>query len=491
MRRASSLLLLLNCVFAAKVDDSVHYFVTFDTAENGLAGGQLLEQENEKAFKDDNSLRISTQNNENYICKLPQPTTTLEQDVSSYNGLSPAELIAPFYKEKLCSYRVDPYWTYELCHGRYIVQYHEEKDIRGIGRTAEYYLGNLHVDYSTMSTPVNHDNPPKRIIDGEEHAYFPVLYSQGTTCDITGKPRTTTVMYICVENARNQIHSLNEVSSCNYEVIVLTYALCSHPSYKRKLKENQEIVCYSTHETENAKPSSLLLMEEYHKNTFKREYSLGPEKPEVDIEHMERVERAIEQIQQQFESKEKLLKLAGQKRYQGVDTLANNRLIVEDTVNRILSGRECIYGGEGWWRYEFCYGKSVLQYHIEPNGDRTEILLGIFDEKVHKAWVDEDRTHRSPKKFNNQITQISHLYVKGDICHELNAHRNVEVRLRCKTADHSSLAISLSLTEPSLCQYILTLESERFCEPLQYADDYGLIALEPQDDSAQKVPGPI
>ncbi|VDO70117.1 unnamed protein product [Haemonchus placei] len=257
------------------------------------------------------------------LCVLFQ----LEQDVSSYNGLSPAELIAPFYKEKLCSYRVDPYWTYELCHGRYIVQYHEEKDIRGIGRTAEYYLGNLHVDYSTLSTPVNHDNPPKRIIDGEEHAYFPVLYSQGTTCDITGKPRTTTVMYICVE-----------------------------------------------------------------------EYSLGPEKPEVDIEHMERVERAIEQIQQQFENKEKLLKLAGQKRYQGVDTLANNRLIVEDTVNRILSGRECIYGGEGWWRYEFCYGKSVLQYHIEPNGDRTEILLGIFDEKVHKAWVDEDRTHRSPKK---------------------------------------------------------------------------------------------
>ncbi|KAK6055408.1 glucosidase II beta subunit-like protein [Cooperia oncophora] len=228
------------------------------------------------------------------------------------------------------------------------------------------------------------------------------------------------------------------------------------------------------------------------------------------MEHMERVEKAIEKIQQQIQNKEKLLKLAGQKlgslrqsqhRFaiedvdvkapQGVDTLANNRLIVEDTVNRILSGRECIYGGEGWWRYEFCYGKTVLQYHQEPNGERTEILLGTFDEKVHKAWVDEDKTHRSPKKYNNQVTQISHLYVKGDICHELNAHRNVEVRLRCKTADHSSLAISIALAEPNMCQYILTLESERFCEPLQYADEYGLIALEPQEDSPQKAPGPI
>ncbi|KIH42606.1 hypothetical protein ANCDUO_27408, partial [Ancylostoma duodenale] len=67
------------------------------------------------------------------------------------------------------------------------------------------------------ASSTDYNNPPKKVIDGEEHAYFPVFYSQGTTCDITGKPRTTTVMYICIENARNQIHSLNEVSSCNYE----------------------------------------------------------------------------------------------------------------------------------------------------------------------------------------------------------------------------------------------------------------------------------
>ena len=56
--------------FATKVGDSVHYLITFERAENGLEGGQLLE-DNEKAFRDDSSLRISTQNNENYICKIP------------------------------------------------------------------------------------------------------------------------------------------------------------------------------------------------------------------------------------------------------------------------------------------------------------------------------------------------------------------------------------------------------------------------------------
>ena len=31
-----------------------------------------------------------------------------------------------------------------------------------------------------------------------------------------------------------------------------------------------------------------------------------------------------------------------------------------------LSGRECLPGGTGWWRYEICYGKHVIQYHVRP-----------------------------------------------------------------------------------------------------------------------------
>ncbi|VDM56865.1 unnamed protein product [Angiostrongylus costaricensis] len=508
--------ILVKSVFVSKVDDSVHYFVTFDRIENELAGIQLLE-ENEKLLKD-GSLRISTPRNENYICRFPEGSTSSSRDASSYTGPLPDELIASIYKDKLCSYRVDPYWTYELCHGRYIVQYHEEKELRGVGRTSEYYLGNLHVDYATKGSPDNHDIPPKKIIDGEERAYFPVLYNQGTTCDITGKPRTTIVKY----NAHIQIHSLSEVSSCNYEVIVLTSRICTHPAYKPKEKKNQEIVCYNTHGGEIVKPLSLVQLEDYHRDTFKRvcfqvitvkggeyiqEFSITTT-DEVTEFSMEGGKTADE-LRPQSE-RQKLFKLSGQKKYKSVDTLANNRLVVEDTVNRILSGSECIYGGEGWWKYEFCYGKSVLQYHQEPNGDRTEILLGVFDEVVHKAWVDEDKIHRSPKKVralteffpslvecgsiaislllksrlqsNNQVVQISHLYSKGDICHELNAHRNVEVNLRCKTAG-SPLAISLSLAEPKLCQYILVIESERFCEPLQYADEYGRIAVEPLQES--------
>jgi hypothetical protein len=29
-----------------------------------------------------------------------------------------------------------------------------------------------------------------------------------------------------------------------------------------------------------------------------------------------------------------------------------------------LSGRECLPGGTGWWKYEICYGKHVIQFHV-------------------------------------------------------------------------------------------------------------------------------
>ena len=76
-------------------------------------------------------------------------------------------------------------------------------------------------------------NPPKRkIVDETLLPYYPVKYIQGTVCDITNKPRVTTVHYVCMTDAKNQIFSFEEVSSCEYEIVVLTPKLCTHPAYK-------------------------------------------------------------------------------------------------------------------------------------------------------------------------------------------------------------------------------------------------------------------
>lgn len=50
------------------------------------------------------------------------------------------KFLSNFYHLQICSYRIEPYWSYELCHGRYVLQYHEDKETK---RRIEYFLGNF------------------------------------------------------------------------------------------------------------------------------------------------------------------------------------------------------------------------------------------------------------------------------------------------------------------------------------------------------------
>lgn len=67
-------------------------------------------------------------------------------------------------------------------------------------------------------------------------------------------------------------------------------------------------------------------------------------------------------------------------------------------------------------------------------------------------------------------------YSNGDICHELNRKRFVEVKFRCirsKEKQHQH-TISLYLIEPSLCEYLLAIESPWLCDYVESLDSNGL-----------------
>lgn len=100
---------------------------------------------------------------------------------------------------------------------------------------------------------------------------------------------------------------------------------------------------------------------------------------------------------------------------------------VADTtpVKEFLQGKYCLYGGEGghlskgefieffsigtgWWKFEFCYGKSVEQFHIERDGSRTSINLGMFNKQKHLDWIKE-HPHKRPKPVGSR-RQLSHFY---------------------------------------------------------------------------------
>ena len=95
------------------------------------------------------------------------------------------------------------YWSYEICHGKFIRQYHEEK-VKGGTKSTEYFLGRKDdpISFLPADVPKTRDEVPKKTLDGIETPYWEVTMKGGTKCEL--KPdlkRMTNVQYICNPNA--------------------------------------------------------------------------------------------------------------------------------------------------------------------------------------------------------------------------------------------------------------------------------------------------
>ncbi len=74
---------------------------------------------------------------------------------------------------------------------------------------------------------------PTKNIEGQLTPYYPVEMGHGTRCSLRqNTPRSTTVLYVCHPEAKHEILTIAEVITCQYEVVVLTPLLCSHPKYR-------------------------------------------------------------------------------------------------------------------------------------------------------------------------------------------------------------------------------------------------------------------
>jgi len=145
-------------------------------------------------------------------------------------------------------------------------------------------------------------------------------------------------------------------------------------------------------------------------------------------------------------------------------------------VSGFLRGKNCLTGGSHWWKFEFCYGKHVVQYHEEPGSpSRTEIMLGRWNEEKHKEWLNRNPSKRSVSLESKRT--VHHFYTGGATCDHTGAPRTVEVRFKCVESQSSS-AVAVYLLEPKTCEYLLGVESSMFCSILKNTDDYGLIDVD-------------
>jgi len=112
----------------------------------------------------------------------------------------------------------------------------------------------------------------------------------------------------------------------------------------------------------------------------------------------------------------------------------------------------CIYRWEGWWTYEFCYGKHVRQFHQEQDGSvPAQFLLG----------QDLGTTSGVPSS-----DFYSEEYESGSICDLTGKHRTCEVRFYCSS--QGDVSVFTSIKEPSSCNYIIRIDTPLLCKHPKY-----------------------
>ena len=104
----------------------------------------------------------------------------------------------------------------------------------------------------------------------------------------------------------------------------------------------------------------------------------------------------------------------------------------KDDLDTILGSLEsefspCLTALKGWWTYEICFKKHIIQYHRKGDGDLDSepIALGSFSMSKHVSSGD------------NFITQM---YENGSFCQPASMNRKSELRYRdFLAADSSSI----------------------------------------------------
>lgn len=111
-------------------------------------------------------------------------------------------------------------------------------------------------------TQSEEDKEPLQYIklEGTQLPYIALEMGGGTICDLNNKPRHTRVVYVCYQGGKNEVYSIKETSSCNYEAIILSSSLCLHPAYKPQDTEEKTINCVPL-ENSPKRPRSLLTHE--------------------------------------------------------------------------------------------------------------------------------------------------------------------------------------------------------------------------------------
>ncbi|KAL9968353.1 hypothetical protein ACROYT_G026714 [Oculina patagonica] len=188
-----------------------------------------------------NTLLLSSKHGQQYQCVLPQ-LESLEKRNEENQHITKDEipqLLEPMKKK--CLYNNKGWWTYEVCFGKGIYQYHKEAN-EVIGDKLSLGVFSNETDWSQEKIDLKEKpKPGKSTVAKRYHSQY---YVNGSECDLTGKARETQIKFYCDEGISDVVLRVDEPSSCSYVITVHTNKLCQHSLFRpNPAQKPQAITC--------------------------------------------------------------------------------------------------------------------------------------------------------------------------------------------------------------------------------------------------------
>ncbi|KAI8141994.1 hypothetical protein BJV82DRAFT_670096 [Fennellomyces sp. T-0311] len=186
---------------------------------------------------DSNQVIMMSAYGQPFQCTIPTVDEQVDRSVSSHKeepedtqkiierGL---KLLEPLSKACLF-YHKPGYWTYEYCHKKHVRQFHVDRSTiktEPPARTPHgqsFYLG-FFAPNSGQQTDVAEPTTTLRHVGDQR--FLTQRWTGGSDCDLTGKPRTIEVQFHCDMNAHDGISMFQEVTTCQYQMVITTPRLC-------------------------------------------------------------------------------------------------------------------------------------------------------------------------------------------------------------------------------------------------------------------------
>jgi protein OS-9 len=121
----------------------------------------------------------------------------------------------------------------------------------------------------------------------------------------------------------------------------------------------------------------------------------------------------------------------------------------------------CVQKVGGWFSYDICWERHVRQYHAEGSQLKAEYFLGKGPSYKLENGATDDLTFRVHATGGPYVAAR---LLNGTVCDLTGKERVAELRLFC-LPEGADEKISLEMTEPETCKYVITMSHPKACIP--------------------------